>query len=141
MEKNKKKSEKIAKKRIKLGLILNEIGEKNNLRVEEEEVKNEIQKQVQSMPGQQKQVLEYYQKNPSAAASLKGSIYEDKIITLIKQKAKKIKKIISIKEADEIIKNDYENKKISSESAKNDDQIKTKKALKKGKKGKKIRKK
>ena len=140
MEKNKKESEKIAKKR-KLGLILNEIGEKNNLRVEEEEVKNEVQKQVQSMPGQQKQILEYYQKNPSAAASLKGSIYEDKIISLIKQKAKKIKKIISIKEAEEIIKNDYENKKISSGSAKNDHQIKTKKTPKKAKKGKKIRKK
>ena len=53
---------KIAKKRIKLGLILNELGEKNNLKVEEQELRNEIQKQVQSMPGQQKQVIEYYQK-------------------------------------------------------------------------------
>ena len=69
IEKNRKESEKIAKKRIKLGLILNELGEKNNLKVEEQELKNEIQKQIQSMPGQQKQVLEYYQKNPSAAAS------------------------------------------------------------------------
>ena len=52
VEKNKKESEKIAKKRIKLGLILNELGEKNNLKVDEQELKNEIQKQVQSMPGQ-----------------------------------------------------------------------------------------
>ena len=102
-EKNKKESEKIAKKRIKLGLILNELGEKNNLKVDEQELKNEIQKQVQSMPGQEKQVLEYYQKNPSAAASLRGSIYEEKIINLIKEKSKKIKKTISIKEAEEII--------------------------------------
>ena len=50
MKKNKKEREKIAKKRIKLGLILNELGEKNNLKVEEQELKNEIQKQVQSMP-------------------------------------------------------------------------------------------
>ena len=84
MEKNKKASEKIAKKRIKLGLVLNELGEKNNLKVEEHELKNEIQKQIQSMPSQQKQVLEYYQKNPSATASLRGSIYEEKIINLIK---------------------------------------------------------
>ena len=75
-EKNMKESEKIAKKRIKLGLILNELGEKNSLKVDEQELKNEIQKQVQSMPGQQKQVIEYYQKNPSATASLRGSIYE-----------------------------------------------------------------
>ena len=80
MEKNKKASEKIAKKRIKLGLVLNELGEKNNLKVEEHELKHEIQKQIQSMPGQQKQVLEYYQNNPSAAVSLRGFIYEEKII-------------------------------------------------------------
>ena len=102
-EKNKKKNEKIANKRIKLGLILNELGEKNNLKVDEQELKNEIQKQVQSMPGQQKQVLEYYQKNPSATSSLRGSIYEEKIINLIKQKSKQTKKTISIKEAEEII--------------------------------------
>ena len=58
VEKNKEESEKIAKKRIKLGLILNELGERNNLKVDEQELRNEIQKQVQSMPGQQKQVLE-----------------------------------------------------------------------------------
>jgi len=103
-EKNKKESEKIAKKRIKLGLILNELGEQNNLKVDEQELRNEIQKQVHSMPGQQKQVLEYYQKNPSATTSLRGSIYEEKIINLIKQKSKQTKKTISIKEAEEIIK-------------------------------------
>lgn len=100
IEKNKKESGKVAKKRIKLGLILNELGEKNNLKVEEHELKNEIQKQIQSMPDQQKQVLEYYQKNPSAAASLRGSVYEEKIINLIKEKSKQTKKTISIKEAD-----------------------------------------
>ena len=46
----------------------------------------EIQKQINGMPGQEKMVLEYYQKNPSASQSLKGSIYEEKIIELIKSK-------------------------------------------------------
>ena len=107
IEKNKKESEKIAKKRIKLGLILNELGEKNNLKVDELELKNEIQKQVQSMPGQQKEVLDYYAKNPSATSSLRGSLYEEKIINLIKSKSKKIKKSISIKEAEKIIKDQH----------------------------------
>ena len=97
LEKNKKENEKTAKKRIKLGLILNELGEKNNLKVDEQELKNEIQKQVQSMPGQQKQVIEYYQKNPSAAVSLRGSIYEEKIINLIKKQSKQAKKTVSTK--------------------------------------------
>ena len=57
IEKNKKESEKIAKKRIKLGLILNEFGEKNNLKVDEQELRNEMQKQVHSMPGQQKKSI------------------------------------------------------------------------------------
>jgi trigger factor len=102
-EKHKNENEKIAKKRIKLGLILNELGTKNNLKVDEQELRNEIQKHVQSMPGQQKQVLEYYQKNPSATMNLRGSMYEEKIIDLIKHKSKQTKKIISIEEAEDII--------------------------------------
>ena len=141
VEKNKKESEKIAKKRIKLGLLLNELGEKNNLKVDEQELRNEIQKQVQSMPGQQKQVLEYYQKNPSATASLRGSIYEEKIINLIKQKSKQTKKTISLKEAEEIIKGDFKIKEHTKQSIEKEDYKKPKKTAKSSQKKKKIRKK
>jgi len=141
VEKNKDATEKIAKKRIKLGLILNELGEKNNLKVDEQEIRNEIQKQVQSMPDQQKQILEYYQKNPSATSSLRGSIYEEKIINLIKQKSKQVKKSISLKEADEIIKGDSQIKKYSKSSAEKDESKKPKKTVKSLQKTKKIRKK
>ena len=137
MEKNKGESKKIAKKRIKLGLILNELGEKNKLKVDEQELKNEIQKQVQSMPGQQKQVLEYYQKNPSATANLRGSVYEEKIINLIKEKSKVTKKTISIKEAEELIAEQHK----SHEHFKEEEYKKPKKTLKSSKKSKKIRKK
>ena len=140
-EKNKKESEKIAKKRIKLGLILNELGEQNNLKVDEQELRNEIQKQVHSMPGQQKQVLEYYQKNPSATTSLRGSIYEEKIINLIKQKSKETKKTISIKEAEEIIKAHSIVKKPPGLSSKKVESKKAKKTIKSSKNKKKIRKK
>jgi len=140
-EKNKKESEKIAKKRIKLGLILNEFGEKNNLKVDEQELKNEIQKQVQSMPSQQKQILEYYQKNPTATTSLRGSIYEEKIINLIKQKSKQTKKTISIKEAEEIIKAHSMVEKPSELSSKKEESKKAKKTIKSSKNKKKIRKK
>jgi trigger factor len=96
-------NEKLAKSRIKLGLLLNEYGEKNNLKVSDEEVSAEIQKQIKGMPGQEKMVLEYYQKNPGASQSLKGSIYEEKIIELIKSKIKLTTKDISSKEAEKII--------------------------------------
>ena len=52
----------LAKKRVKVGLVLNEIGEQNNLKVTEEEIKKEIEKQIRSMPQQSKQLIEYYQK-------------------------------------------------------------------------------
>ena len=103
IEKNKKLNEETAKKRIKIGLILNEFGEQNNLKVNEEEIKSEIQKQIQMMPNQDKQITEYYQQNPSAVASLRGGIYEDKIISLIKEKSRSTKKTISITEAEKII--------------------------------------
>ena len=103
IEKNKKINKETAKKRIKIGLILNEVGEQNNLKVNEEEINSEIQKQIQTIPNQAKQVAEYYQKNHSAVESLRGGIYEDKIISLIKEKAKSIKKTISIQEAEQII--------------------------------------
>jgi trigger factor len=101
--KHKIKNLKIAESRIKLGLILNEYGEKNDLKVSEEDVKAEIQKQIKGMPGQEKMVLDYYQKNPSAAQSLKGALYEDKILSLFKSKIKITKKDISIKDAEKII--------------------------------------
>ena len=102
-EKHKSNNEKLAKSRIKLGLLLNEYGEKNNLKVSDDEVRAEIQKQIKGMPGQEKMVLEYYQKNPSASQSLKGSIYEEKIIELIKSKINLTSKEINTKEAEKII--------------------------------------
>ena len=96
--------EEVAKKRIKTGLILNEFGEKNQVKVTEQELQAEIQKQLRMMPGQEKMVMDFYQKNPSAVASLRGTVYEEKIINLIKEKAKSNKKEISKDEAEKILK-------------------------------------
>ena len=103
-KKSRKNFEDIAKKRIKVGLILNEFGEQNKIRVTEQEVQTEVQKQLRMMPGQEKMVMEFYQKNPSALASLRGTVYEEKIIDLIKTKAKSNKKEISKEEAEKILK-------------------------------------
>ena len=103
-KKSRKNFEDIAKKRIKTGLILNEFGEQNKIKVTEQEVQAEIQKQLRMMPGQEKMVMDFYQKNPSAVASLRGTVYEDKIINLIKEKAKANKKEISKNEAEKILK-------------------------------------
>ena len=101
---SRKNFEEIAKKRIKVGLILNEFGEQNKIKVTEQEIQTEIQKQIRMMPGQEKMVMDFYQKNPSAVASLRGTVYEEKIISLLKEKAKSNKKEISKNEAEKILK-------------------------------------
>ena len=104
IKKSRKNFEDVAKKRIKVGLILNEFGEQNKIKVTEQEVQAEVQKQLRMMPGQEKMVMEFYQKNPSALASLRGTVYEEKIIDLIKTKAKPNKKEITKEAAEKILK-------------------------------------
>ena len=104
VKKSKKNFEEVAKKRIKVGLILNEFGEQNKIKVTEQEVQAEVQKQLRTMPGQEKMVMEFYQKNPQALSSLKGTVYEEKIIDLIKTMAKPNKKELTKEEAEKILK-------------------------------------
>ena len=104
LKKSKKNFEEIAKKRITVGLILNEFGEQNQVKVTEQELQAEVQKQIRMMPGQEKMVMDFYQKNPSALSSLRGTVYEEKIIKMIKEKAKANKKEISKDEAEKILK-------------------------------------
>ncbi len=108
IKKNKKSFEEKAITRIKTGLILNEFGEKNQIKVSEVEIQNEVQKQLRMMPGQEKMVMDFYQKNPSAVASLRGTVYEEKILNLIKEKGKANKKEISKSEAEKILKDAHD---------------------------------
>ncbi|MDC0044135.1 trigger factor [Candidatus Pelagibacter sp.] len=141
-----------AKKRIKVGLILNQFGEENKINVEEHEIQAEVQKQLRMMPGQEKMVMEFYQKNPSALASLRGNVYEEKIINFVKSKAKVNKKDISKIEAEKIIKDshshdDGKNKKVVAKSTAPKDKkakseaLKTKKTKPLASKAKKVSKK
>ncbi len=144
LKKNKKTLEEQAKKRIKTGLILNAFGEKNNIKVTQEEINSEIQKQFKMMPGQEKMVKEYYEQNPSAIDGIRGSIYEEKIIDQIKKDAKVVKKEISKEEAEKILKeeneknikeqeklHDHDHKKAKSETVKKKSVKKAKVAAKK----------
>ena len=149
LKKNKNDLEKNASKRIKLGLILNEIGEKNKIKVDPNEIQAEIQKQLSMMPGQEKIIMDYYKKNPSASASLRGTLYEEKIINFIKSKAKSNKRILDKNEAEKIIKaenekNLEEQKKTTKALSPNETKTKSKKKENKApvkKKAKKVSKK
>ena len=127
-KKSRKNFEEVAKKRIKVGLVLNEFGEQNKIKVSEQELQIEVQKQIRMMPGQEKMVMDFYQKNPSALASLRGTVYEEKIINLIKNKAKSNKKEITKDEAEKIL------KQSQNQEFDNKDKIKNKEEKKSSKK-------
>ena len=90
----------------------------NKIKVTEQEVQAEVQKQLRMMPGQEKMVMDFYQKNPSALASLRGTVYEEKILNLIKEKGKANKKEISKVEAEKILKQAHVNDQVQEEEKK-----------------------
>ncbi|HEY2210472.1 MAG TPA: trigger factor [Bradyrhizobium sp.] len=74
---------KIADRRVRLGLVLSEIGEKNKITVTDEEVSRALIERARQMPGREKEVWDYYRNNANALAQLRAPIYEDKVVDFI----------------------------------------------------------
>lgn len=70
----------ISERRIRLGLLLSEIGRTNNIQVAREELSRAMMAEVQRYPGQEKQVIEYFQKNPQAMEQLRSPLFEEKVV-------------------------------------------------------------
>lgn len=79
---------KIAERRVRLGLVLAEIGRANNVQVTDQELNNAIMNEARNYPGQERQVLDFYRQNPNAAAQMRAPIYEEKVCDLIFDQAK-----------------------------------------------------
>ncbi|RKR03021.1 trigger factor [Maricaulis maris] len=73
----------IAERRVRLGLVLAEIGRRNNIDVTQEELSRAINQEAVKYPGQERQVVEFYQKNPNAVAQMRAPIYEEKVVDYI----------------------------------------------------------
>jgi trigger factor len=87
-KKLKEEYQKIAERRVRLGLVLAEIGRANNVQVTEQELNNAIMNEARNYPGQERQVLDFYRQNPNAAAQMRAPIYEEKVCDLIFDTAK-----------------------------------------------------
>jgi trigger factor len=74
---------KIAERRVRLGLVIAEIGDKNGIKVTDDEVSRAVVDKARQFPGQEQQVWEYYKNNPQAVASLRAPIYEDKVVDFL----------------------------------------------------------
>ena len=79
---------KIAERRVRLGLVLAEMGQKHEIQISNEELQQAMIAEARQYPGQEQQVIEFYQKNPQAIAQLRAPIYEEKVVDLIVEKAK-----------------------------------------------------
>jgi trigger factor len=97
-EKAKAEYRAIADRRVRLGLVLAEIGEKNNIKVTDEELSRAAADRARQFPGQEQQVWEYYRKNPQALASLRAPIYEEKVVDFIVELASVTDKPVSREE-------------------------------------------
>ncbi len=98
--KAKEKKKELAERMIRCGMILSEIAQKNKIEVTNEDLNREIGKILARFPGQEKTVLDYYQKNQGAIQQLRGSIIEEKAIDLVIENQATEKKKISLKDLD-----------------------------------------
>ena len=84
----KAEAESVATRRVRLGLLITEIGRENNIEVTEEDTRRAVFEEARRYPGQEQMVLEYFQKNPQAMQQIAGPIFEDKVIDFILEIAK-----------------------------------------------------
>lgn len=97
-EKAKEEYQAISERRVRLGLVLAEIGEKNNITVSEEELNRALMEQVRQFPGQEQRVWDYYRKNPEAVAALRAPIFEEKAVDFLLELAEVTEKKVSPEE-------------------------------------------
>ncbi len=86
---------KIAERRVRLGLVLAEIGRRGDVQITNEELVRALRQEASRYPGQEKQVIEFYTKNQNAMAQLRAPIYEEKVVDYILEKATVTDKTVS----------------------------------------------
>jgi trigger factor len=95
----------ISERRVRLGLVLAEIGEKNSLKVSDEEVQRAIVERARQIPGREQEIWDYYRNNPQAVAAVRAPIYEEKVVDFLLELAKVTDKTVS---KEELFKEDEE---------------------------------
>ena len=97
-EKAKEEYRGIAERRVRLGLVIAEIGERNNIKVTEDEISRAVMERARQVPGREQEVWNFYRDNPDALASLRAPIFEDKVIDYILELAKMTDKTVAREE-------------------------------------------
>jgi len=85
----------IAERRVRLGLVIAEIGEKNNIKVTDDQLSQAVVSQARMAPGQEQRVWDYYRNNPGALAALRAPLFEDKVVDFLLELAEVTEKQVS----------------------------------------------
>ena len=88
----------IAERRVRLGLVLSEIGARNNIQVTDDELSRAVVERARQFPGQEQRIWEYYRKSPEATASLRAPLFEDKVVDFLLELVKTSEKTVSREE-------------------------------------------
>lgn len=89
---------KLAERRVRLGLVLSEIGEKAGVEVSEDELQRALYDQVRQYPGQEKEIMEFFRRTPDAVANLRAPIFEEKVVDHLLGKVKVTDKKVTVEE-------------------------------------------
>ena len=98
----------IAERRVRLGLVLGTVGEKEGVQVTEQELQQQLLARARQFPGQEKQVFDYYRKNQQALIELRGPVFEQKVVDLLVSRAKLTEKKVSREELADMVKDEEE---------------------------------
>ena len=90
--------QRLAERRVRLGLLLAEVGRNNNITVSQEEVNQALIQEARRHPGYERQVIDYYRKNPDALNNLRAPLFEDKVVDFIVELAKPAERKVSPQE-------------------------------------------
>ncbi len=112
-EKLKKRYQSISKRRVKLAILLQFIAKEKNIFVDEKELSNGMMQYASQYPGQEKQIIEYFKKNPSAIETIRGPILEEKVIELIISNVKLIHTKVSKKDYEKLEKKTFDIKEVN----------------------------
>ncbi|MDX2287774.1 MAG: trigger factor [Hyphomicrobiaceae bacterium] len=97
-EETREEYKRIAARRVRLGLLIGEIGDKNKIEVSQDELRRSLLEQVRRFPGQERMVYEYFEKTPGAIAELRAPIFEEKVVDFILEQAAPVTKPVSKEE-------------------------------------------
>jgi len=106
---------KISERRVRLGLVVAEIGNSNNVEVTDDELQQSLMAEVRRFPGQEQQVFDYYKENPQAISGLRAPVFENKVVDFISELAKKTDKKVTREELAKMIQQDEEDDDVPEE--------------------------